>query len=189
MHFQKLEDPKIREDIITKRAAGYSLSAIADYYQVDHTSIMYHLRREAEKYIFDGVVRTHVIQMLRGGKTIKEVIEKYNRPYRVVTKDAILKCCELSGHPIERINQEVEAKKKGEYLPELPPLVEDFKEKTYLNKLEVERRPGFRKGWLRDGAGGWISTGKSYAQLQKEKTKKDKETLQNKKEELLAYGT
>lgn len=165
------KDPITKAEMLAYRTAGYTYPQLALHYGVDSKAIIYHCRKAG---FMDKTKGQHkkIVDLVRAGKTIKEVAKMYFVHSTVVSSYCIR--AGLKGSKILQNTQKLVLQ-----LPSDP----QRKSSNYVFKRTPESP---RPGWIKE-SGIWTCAGKKIQQIQTEQEERKRRDHDLKKIEMLSY--
>jgi len=150
--------------IISLKRKGATNVKISEEVGISVALISLYLSDELTDCFPDKGLRREAMVMLRAGYPFEVVLKKYqNICGSKITEEGLIKCCELSGvtdKMLEDLKKEG-VKMKYRWMMRKKVSTEDL--------YEIPK--AIRPGWIADGNGGWINTGKNYADYLEERNK------------------
>lgn len=179
------DDPKKKEEMLAYRMAGYSYPQLALHYGVDHTTLIYHVRKAGFVKI-DKKKKDEIVKLMKGGADMKDVSKKYG-----ISQVAISSyCCQAGLKGFKILSNE-----KKLVLSVGPPRtrirhvyngkIHDRKNRTWP-QYDIRPPKSPRPGWLFYG-GEWICAGKPIEQIQAERKEKEKKIQEQERMDMLKY--
>jgi DNA-binding CsgD family transcriptional regulator len=176
-------NPKKKAEMLNFRSLGYTYPQLALYYGVDHSTLIYHVKK-AGLLTITQKIRHSIVRQIEAGKTPKEMAEKYKIPETNVIAycgRAGLKGYKfVPGHRKLVIRMGINAGRgRGQ---------KERMDHNYGHTKAYVRKPQSEcMGYMSDGLGGWVREGKSYKQIMKDKKEIAKNKESGRKQQMLIY--
>lgn len=175
-HGNIFDDPQKKKEMISHYVEGYSCPQIALYYEVHHTTILYHVQKAGVCRV-DKKIRDKIICLVKKGMSTQRVAQKFK-----ILEPSVSAICVMKGIPgckIYPIKKQLVLKiapRSGGFRRQISPPV-SFKKTPNSERL----------GWMKHPDGEWVRTGRSIEQIQKEQEERRRTKEFSKREDLLKY--
>ena len=168
------DNPEKKEEMLAYRTAGYSYPQLALYYNVDHSTLIYHVKKAGIPMV-DQMKKDKIISAVKNGKNIYNVAKTFS-----VTPSLVSVYCSQA-----KLNQKILPSEKKLVLKMAPKWGRPSPYNFHINYTKTKK--SIRPGWIADLDGSWVCAGKPISQIQKEQEERREKIAVQQRLEMLRY--